>query len=113
MLFIALKILCHFLLAYRVCVDKTAHSFIGALLYITDCFSLGTMNILFLPLTFVILIMMCLGVGHFGFMLFGTDKLWICMSIPIIRLRKLSVTIYSNRISILCSLSPPSGTPMM
>ena len=44
---------------------------------------------------FCILIMMCLGVGFFGFILFGTlHSSWICMSISCTKLRKFSVIIF-------------------
>ena len=41
-------------------------------LQVTNCFSLAALKILSLSPTFSILIMMCLGVGLFGFILLGT-----------------------------------------
>ena len=41
-------------------------------LYVTVCFSLAAYKILSLPLTLTILHVICLSVGLFGFILFGT-----------------------------------------
>ena len=61
----------------------------GSPLEVTKCFSLRAFKILSLSLTFVILIMICLGVGLFGFILFGILCLsWTCMSISLTKLRK-------------------------
>nr|KAF6413633.1 hypothetical protein HJG59_009807 [Molossus molossus] len=55
--------------------------------------------------------MMCLGVGLLGFILFGTlSASWTCMSVT--KLGKFSAIIVSNRFSISCSHSS-SGTPKM
>ena len=57
--------------------------------------------------------MMCLGVGLFGSILFETlCTSWICMCFSFTRLRKFSVIISSNSLSIPWSLSSPSGTPV-
>ena len=57
--------------------------------------------------------MMCLGVGLFASILFGTlCASWTCLSIFFTKLGKLSLIIFSNRFPISCSFSSPSGTPM-
>ena len=66
---------------------------------------------LFPPLTFGILIMMCLGVDLFGSNLFGTFCVsWTCMFISFTKLGEFSFIIFSNKFSISCSSSSPSGT---
>uniref|UniRef100_K9IY41 Uncharacterized protein n=1 Tax=Desmodus rotundus TaxID=9430 RepID=K9IY41_DESRO len=58
--------------------------------------------------------MMCLGVGLFGFIMFGTlCTSRTCLFISFIKLGKFSVIIFSNRFPICCSFSSPSGTPMI
>ena len=58
--------------------------------------------------------MTSLGVDLFGFILFGTFcASWAGMSISFTRLGKLSVIIFSHRLSISCSLSSPPGTSVM
>ena len=97
-------------LAYKVSAKKSADSLMGV-----PCFSLPDFKILSLSLTFVILIMICLGVDHFGFIFFGTlcaSLTWISVSIP--RLGKFSAIILSNTfLPFSLSLSSPSGTPIM
>ena len=57
---------------------------------------------------------MCLGVGLFASILCGTVcASWTYMSISFIKLEKSSSIIFSNRFLISCSISSPSGTPMM
>ena len=81
---------------------------------IGNYFSLAAFKILSLPLTFGILIMMCLEVGLFASMLFGTlCASWTCMSISFIKLGKISFIIFSSRFPISCSFCCSSGTPMM
>ena len=53
-------------------IEKSAASLIRALLYVTSCFYLAAFRNLSLSWNFVILIMMCLEVGLFGFLLIGT-----------------------------------------
>ena len=67
--FSTLNIFCHSLLACRVSAE-------GFPLYVACCFSLAAFNILYLCLVFVTLFSMCLGVFHFGFILYGT----LCIS---------------------------------
>ena len=60
------------ILACKVSDEKSTDRLMGALLRITNCFSLAAFKILSLSLIFGILIIMCLGVFLFGFILFGT-----------------------------------------
>ena len=82
---------------------------------VSNCFSLAPFKILSLYLTFGILIMMCLGVGLFGFILFGIlCAFWTYMSVSFTRLEKFSIIIiFSNKFSIICSVSFSSSIPMM
>ena len=58
--------------------------------------------------------MMYLSGGLFGTQLFGTLwASWTCVSLPFTSLWKFLAIISSNRFSISCSLSTPSGFPMM
>ena len=65
-------ILCHFLLACKVSVEKCTNTFMGVTLYITNWLSLATFKILSLSLNFDTLILMFLHVGLLAFILFGT-----------------------------------------
>ena len=113
-LFITLSMSCHFLLVCKVSAEESAASLKGVLLYITSYFSLPAFNVLSLSLSFDILIIMCLGVGLFGFLLCGTVwASWIWMSVSFPRFKKFSVIISSHKISAPLSLSPPSGSPTM
>ena len=77
-------------------------------------FSPAAYKILSFSLTFVILTVMCLHVGLFPFIYFGTlHFLNFCVFYFFARLRKFSAIISSVRFLIPCSLSSPSGTPMM
>ena len=106
-----LNISCQSLLACKVSFWEISwqfygHSFVGNWLLFSCSFKL-----LPLSLIFGIVIMMCRGVGLFGFILFGTlSASWTCMSTSFTTLGKFSVIIFSNRFSISCSL-PPSSTP--
>ena len=95
--------------------EKSVESLIGAPLWVTNAFFFfPAFQILSLSLTFDILIMMCLGVGLFGFILVGIlCASWTCVSISFTKLGKFSVIIFSNRFPISCSFSYPSGSPMM
>ena len=113
-LYITLYIFHQSLWARKVSVEKSANSLMGPSSQITNCFSLVAFKILTLSLIFDIFILMCLGVGLFGLILFWTVcASWTYMSIFLTRLGKFSVIIFSNRFSISCSLSPPFCTPMM
>ena len=58
--------------------------------------------------------MICLGVGLFASILFGTlSASWTYMSIFFTKLGKFFSLFFSNRFPISCSFSSPSGTPMM
>ena len=77
-------------------------------------FFLAAFNICSLSLIFVNLINMCLGVFHFGFILFGTlwvPWTWVAISFPI--LGKFSTIISSGIFSWPFFLSSSSGTPMI
>ena len=82
----------------------------GSFLEHTNCFSISIFKILSLSLTIAILIMIHLGVGLLGFILFETMHSWTWMFIFFTRLGKLSVIIFSERFLIIFS---PSATPMM
>jgi len=77
------------------------------------CFSLAAFRILSLSLTFAVFIIICLGVGLFGFSLFWA----LCASYILIsvcfRFGKFSAIISSNIFSIPLSFSFPSGIPIM
>ena len=78
------------------------------------CFPLAAFSICSLCLIFVNLINMCLGVFHFGFVLFGSlwvSWIWVAISFPI--LGKFSTIISSNIFSRPFFLSSSSGTPMI
>ena len=63
---------------------------------------------------FAILIMMCLSVGLFGFVLLGTLFVsWIWVTFSLIRLGKFSIITFSNRFSIPFSSSSPSRIPII
>ncbi|KAF6109648.1 hypothetical protein HJG60_010886 [Phyllostomus discolor] len=66
-----LSMSCHSLLGWSVSVEKSSASLIEAPFNITSCFSLAAFKILSFSLILGILIMVCLGVGLFGFILFG------------------------------------------
>ena len=80
--FITLNMSCHPLLAWWVSIERSAVILMGLPLCVICCFSLAAFNICSLCLIFVNLINMCLGVFHFGFILFGT--LWVSWSWVII-----------------------------
>lgn len=86
--------------------------FMGLPLNVTICFSLTDFKILFLSLTFEILIIMsCLGVDILVIILYGILwASWTWMSISFLRLRKFSTLISSNKFSAPFSLSSPCGT---
>ena len=77
-------------------------------MYVTSCFSLAAFKILSLSWNFDILIKMCLAVGLFGFLLFGTLCVsWTWVTFSLLRLGKFSIITFSNRFSIPCSSSSP------
>ena len=84
----------------NVSAEKSADCLIGVPLYVTSCFSFAAL-ILSFYLFFVILIIMCLGVTLFGFILFGTlCASWTWMSVSFSRLRKFSTIMSSNKFSV-------------
>ena len=86
----------------------------GILLYVIFCFSLAVFNIFSLNLIFVSLIIMCLGVFHLGFILYGTlcaSCTWVAISFPM--LAKFSSIISSNIFSDPFFFSFSSGTPIV
>ena len=83
-------------------------------LCIICCFSTAAFNIYFLCLIFVNLINMCLGVFHFGFILFETvwvSWTWVTISLSI--LGNFSTIISLSIFSWPFFLSSFSGTPMI
>ena len=114
LLFMTLNMYCQSHLACNVSFEKSPDPLMGTPLQVSNFFYLAALKILSLSLTFGILIMMCLGVGLFASILFGTVCVsWTCMSISFTKLGKFSVIIFSNRFLVSCSFSSPSGTPMM
>uniref|UniRef100_A0A9L0INV3 Uncharacterized protein n=1 Tax=Equus asinus TaxID=9793 RepID=A0A9L0INV3_EQUAS len=102
---------CHSLLSCKVSAEKSADSFMGFPLYVACCLSLAAFRILSFSLILDILIVTCLDVGLFGFILFGAlcdSCTW--MSVSFLRLGMFSTIISSNRFSAPLSLSSPSGT---
>ena len=66
-----------------------------------------------LSLTFGFLITICLGVGLFATILFGTlCASWTCMSISFTKLGKFSFIFFPYRFLISCPFSSPPGIPM-
>lgn len=59
----------------QISAEKSAGSLTGVPLFVTSCFSLAAFKILSWSLTFDILITLCLTMGLFGFIFFGT--LWV------------------------------------
>ena len=91
----SVNISCHFLLVYRVFVEKSADSLMGVPFYVICHFSLIAFNISSLSLILVSLITMCLGVFLFGFILIlCASWTWSTISFPV--LGKFSAIISSN-----------------
>ena len=112
--FIILSMSCHSLLAWRVCIERSAVILMGIPLCVICCFSLAASNIYSLCLIFVNLVNMCLGVFRLGFILFGTlwvSWTWVVISLPI--LGTFSTIISSTIFSWSFFLSSSSGTPMI
>ena len=104
------------LLACKVSFEKSAHCLMGTPLQVTVSFSLAAFRNLSLSLILGDVIMMCLGVCLLGSNFFGTlfelpglpESLFLLPdwgSSPFV--------ICSNKFSISCSSSSPSGTPMI
>ena len=109
-----LEYFCHSLLAYNVSVEKSAASLIGFPSYFTSCFSFAAFKILSLSLKLGVLIMMCLGLCLFEFILFGASALPECAWLfPSPGCGHFLSLFFSNRVSITCSFSSPSGIPMI
>ena len=131
MLFITLNTSCQPLLACNAYFEKSADSLMGTPLQVTLCFSLAAFKILYLLIICIlcililylviililcILLIMCLGVVLFVSILFQTlCASWSCMSISFTKLGKESFLslIFSNKFSISCSSSFPSGNLMI
>ena len=112
--FITLSMSCHSLLAWRVCIERSAVILMGMLLCVICCFSLAAFNICSLCLNFVSLINMCLRVFCLGFILFGmlwVSWTWVAISFPI--LGKFSTIISSNIFLCPFFLSSSSGSPVI
>ena len=98
-------------MAWSVSIEKSVSSLIWTPLYVTSCFSLAAFKILSLFWNYAIFIMVCLEIDLFGFLLMGTLCVsWICVTCPLIKLRKFSIITFSNRFSIPCS--SPSRIPI-
>ena len=69
----------HSLKNCKVSVEISADYLMRVLLHVTSCFPLDAFKILSLALIFAILIIMCLGVDLFGFILFGLPLTLRCM----------------------------------
>ncbi|KAF6099764.1 hypothetical protein HJG60_011502 [Phyllostomus discolor] len=99
-------------MACSVSVEKSAANLIRTPLCVTIFSSLTAFKILPLSLNFVILILMCLGVGPFGFLLIGTlCASSTCVTFSLIKLRKFSIIIFETDFC-LFSFSPP-GIPII
>ena len=109
--FCTLNVLCHSFLGCSLLLHNQLIAFWGIVpWYMALCFSLAAFKILFLSLTFAILIMICLTVGLFGFMLFGilsVSYTWV--SISFFKFWNF-LAIISTIFSIFFLLSFPSGT---
>ena len=91
LLFMTFSISCQSLLACKVSFQKLTDSLMGTPLEVTNCFSLAAFKSLSLSLTFGTLVMMCLGVGLFSSIMFGTlYTSWTYMSISFTKFRKFS-----------------------
>ena len=103
------------LLASKVSFEKSADSLMGTPLQVTVSFFLAAFKILSLSLILGNVIMMCFGVYFLGSNFFGTLwaswTSWKCISFT--RLGKFSLIICSNKFSISCCCSSPSGTPII
>ena len=106
---------CQPLLACNISFEKSAYSLMGTPLQVTLCLSLAAFKILSLSLTFVILIMMCLGVVLFGYNLFGTLLCFLDLYVYLLcQIREGFFYYYfSNKFLISCSSSSPSGIQMI
>uniref|UniRef100_A0A9L0RMJ1 Uncharacterized protein n=1 Tax=Equus caballus TaxID=9796 RepID=A0A9L0RMJ1_HORSE len=106
--------LCHSLLPCSVSAEKSTDSLMGFPLYVTCGLSLAAFRIISLSLILDTLIIICLGVGLFGLILFGAlcaSCTW--MSVCFLKLGKFSSIISSNKFSATLSLSSTSGTPII
>ena len=112
--FITLSMSCHFLLAWRMSIERSAVIIMGIPLCVICCFSLTAFNICSFCLIFVNLINMCLGVFHLGFIVFGTlcvSWTWVIIYFPI--LGNFSTIISSSIFSWSFFWSSSSGTTMI
>ena len=113
--FMILNTFFQLLLPAKVSFEISVDSLKGTPLQVTVSFPLAAFKILFLSLILGNFMMMCLGVFLFGSYFFGT--LWASWtswkSISFTRLGKFPFIIFSNKFSISCSCSSPSGTPII
>ena len=110
--FITLSMFCHFLLAWRDSIERSAVIFMGILSCVICCFSLAAFNICSLCLIFVNLINMCLEVFCFGFILFGTMGFLDLGDYFLPYFGEVS-NYYLLKCFLMAFLSPSSGTPMI
>ena len=106
--FSTLRMSCHSLLACKISREKSAESYMKVPLYMIFGVFLAAFRILYLSLMFAILIIICLGVDLFGFILFGTlcaSCIWIFVSFC--RFIKFSAKILSHTFSTPFSFSSP------
>lgn len=80
-----LNIYCHILMTCKVSAEKSTGNHMGLLLYLSSYFCFSVFRNLSLSLIYAILIIKCIGVDLFEFLLFGilcTSWSWMSHSFP-------------------------------